>query len=97
MVDSARTTSAKNAGLYSMISTKALRGLCPATVLPHCKPLVPRHEGLVTSDGVCIPCQAADLLDSVQEARNGYVAGVYTAEQMVDRIDNAFRGEENPL
>jgi len=40
---------------------------------------------------------AADLLDSVQEARNGYVAGVYTAEQMVDRIDNAFRGEENPL
>ena len=87
MVDSARTTSAKNAGLYSMISTKALRGLCPATVLPHCKP----------SDGVCIPCQAADLLDSVQEARNGYVAGVYTAEQMVDRIDNAFRGEENPL
>ena len=96
MVDSARTTSAKNAGriprqaadlLDSVISTKALRGLCPATVLPHCKP----------SDGVCIPCQAADLLDSVQEARNGYVAGVYTAEQMVDRIDNAFRGEENPL
>ena len=37
--------------------TEELRGLCPRVVTPKCEP----------GDGICIPCRAADALDSLRE------------------------------